>query len=57
MEQKFVVGYLQACVTGELSFFECAPLLEVGITASLLIAAVALLFVVRFQLHARNHTA
>jgi hypothetical protein len=49
MEPKFVVGYLQACVTGELSFFECAPILEVGITAALLIVAVVLLVVVRIR--------
>lgn len=49
MEQKFVVGYLQACASGKLSFSECAPVLEVGVTAALLIAAVVLLVVVRFE--------
>jgi hypothetical protein len=49
MEQKFVVGYLEACASGKLSFFECAPILEVGVTAALLIAAVVLLAAVRIE--------
>ena len=47
MDPKFVVGYLKACLGGELSYFECIPLLEVVVTVALFIAAVVLFVTVR----------
>ena len=49
MDQNLVAGYLQACATGKLALSDCTPILEVGITAVLVIAAVVLLFVARAE--------
>ena len=49
MDQNFVAGYLQACATGKLAFSDCTPILEVGITAVLVIAAVVLLLAARAE--------
>jgi len=55
MEPKSVMGYVQACASGDLSFFECAPIVEIAIIAGLLIAAVALLVAVRIEFRGDAH--
>ncbi len=53
--QNFVVTYARACGSGNLPFSECGPVWQCGLIAVFLVAAVALLIMLR--LHAYTQSA
>jgi len=45
--ENFILTYVQACAGGKLAFSDCGPVWQLGIIATLLIAAVMLLVLPR----------
>lgn len=51
--QNFIVSYVQACTGGKLPFSECGPVWQLFVIAAFLVAAVAVLLVLRMRPRAR----
>lgn len=47
--QDFIVGYIQACTGGKLPFSECGPVWQMFLILAFLVAAVAVLLVLRIR--------
>ncbi len=47
--ENFIVSYARACGSGNLPFSECGPVWQCAIIAVLLLAAVAVLVLLRFH--------
>lgn len=52
-DQNFIVNYIQACTGGKLPFYECGPVWQMFVIAAFLVAAVAVLLVLRMRPRAR----
>jgi H+/Cl- antiporter ClcA len=51
--QNFIVSYVQACTSGKLPFSECGPIWQLFVIAAFLVAAIAVLLVLRLRPRAR----
>jgi maltodextrin utilization protein YvdJ len=47
--QNFIVSYIKACTSGKLAFSECGPVWQLFVIAAFLVAAVAVLLVLRMR--------
>lgn len=52
-DQNFIVSYIQACTGGKLPFSECGPVWQLFVITAFLVAAVAVLLVLRMRPRAR----
>jgi H+/Cl- antiporter ClcA len=51
--QNFIVNYIQACTGGKLPFSECGPIWQMFVILAFLVAAIAVLLVLRMRPRAR----
>jgi hypothetical protein len=47
--QNFIVSYIHACTSGKLPFSECGPIWQLFVIAAFLVAAIAVLLVLRMR--------
>ncbi len=47
--QNFIFGYVEACASGSLRFADCGPVWQMGIIATLLVLAIAVLAILRLR--------
>jgi maltodextrin utilization protein YvdJ len=47
--QNFIVSYIQACTGGKLPFSECGPIWQMFVILAFLVAAIAVLLVLRMR--------
>ena len=52
-DQDFIVNYIQACTGGKLPLSECGPIWQLFVIMAFLVAAVAVLLVLRMRPRAR----
>jgi maltodextrin utilization protein YvdJ len=51
--QNFIISYVQACTGGKLPFSECGPIWQMFLILAFLVAAIAVLLVLRMRPRAR----
>jgi maltodextrin utilization protein YvdJ len=47
--QNFIINYIQACTSGKLPFSECGPIWQMFVILAFLVAAIAVLLVLRMR--------
>jgi len=52
--QGFILAYVQGCVSGTLSFSECAPVWQFGVIVALLACATVLLIMLRYRAYTQT---